>query len=109
SAGDRVVNLMQQSAIETSGLIRNDRPTTLKTRIIAHNQQVVRADRESRQPVSQDVTAELAAMFVRHLPAATAIAVSDYDKGVVNRDLLTEILPKARAAGVPVFLDPKVQ
>src|SRR5207253_7908915 len=51
SAGDRVLTLMQKSEIETSGLIRNDRPTTRKTRIIAHSQQVVRADRESRQPV----------------------------------------------------------
>ena len=108
-AGDRILTLMQQSEIETSGLIRNDRPTTLKTRIIAHSQQVVRADRESRQPVSPDLTAELAAVFLQHLPAAGAIVLSDYDKGVVNRDLLAEILPKARIAGVPVFLDPKVQ
>src|SRR5213083_2692101 len=50
-AGDRIVNLMQHSGIEISGLVRNDRPTTLKTRIVAQNQQVVRADRESRQPV----------------------------------------------------------
>src|SRR5205085_3068438 len=83
--------------------------TTLKTRIIAHSQQVVRADRESRQPVSPEVTAELAATFLQHLPAASAVVVSDYDKGVVNRDLLGEILPRARIAGVPVFLDPKVQ
>src|SRR5438477_3913173 len=109
SAGDRVLTLMQKSEIETSGLIRNDRPTTRKTRIIAHSQQVVRADRESRQPVSRDLTAEVAAVFLQHLPAATAVVISDYDKGVVNRDLLAEILPKARLAGVPVFLDPKVQ
>src|SRR5437764_11838950 len=109
SAGDRILTLMEQSQIETSGLIRNDRPTTLKTRIIAHSQQVVRADRESRQPVSPEVTAELAATFLQHLPAASAVVVSDYDKGVVNRDLLGEILPRARIAGVPVFLDPKVQ
>ena len=62
----------------------------------------MRADRESRQPASPDLTAELAAVFLQHLPAATAVVVSDYDKGVVNRDLLAEILPKARIAGVPV-------
>src|SRR2546421_11957236 len=48
-AGDRILNLMEQSQIEISGLIRNNRPTTRKTRIIAHSQQVVRADRESKQ------------------------------------------------------------
>jgi D-glycero-beta-D-manno-heptose-7-phosphate kinase len=109
SAGDRVLDLMEQSGMETSGLIRNHRPTTLKTRIIAHSQQVVRADRESRQPFPADLTADLTAMFLQYLPAASAVIVSDYDKGAVNRDLLTAILPKARAAGVPVFLDPKVQ
>src|SRR5205823_2474191 len=73
SAGDRVVTLMQETGIETSGLIRNDRPTTMKTRIIAHSQQVVRADRETRQPVSRHLTAELASVFLRHLPAAMAV------------------------------------
>jgi D-beta-D-heptose 7-phosphate kinase/D-beta-D-heptose 1-phosphate adenosyltransferase len=108
SAGDRVLNLMENSGIETSGIIRNDRATTLKTRIIAHQQQVVRADREARQPVTSEVVAELAAVFLRQLPHAAAVIVSDYDKGVVNRALLTEILPQARSRSVPVFLDPKV-
>jgi rfaE bifunctional protein kinase chain/domain len=108
SAGDRVLNLMEQSGMSTAGVIRNDRATTRKTRIIAHHQQVVRADREAKQPISREVIAELAAAFLRHLPSAGAIIVSDYDKGVVNRELLPEILPQARTRGVPVFLDPKV-
>ena len=80
----------------------------MKTRIIAHNQQVVRADRESKKPLSPETNADLDALFTQFLPDAAAVIVSDYDKGVVNRDLLTSILPKARAAGIPVFLDPKV-
>ena len=107
-AGDRILNLMEQSQIEISGLIRNNRPTTRKTRIIAHSQQVVRADRESKQPLPAEINAQLAATFLRYLPSAAAVVVSDYDKGVVNRELLAEILPKARSEGVPVFLDPKV-
>jgi D-beta-D-heptose 7-phosphate kinase/D-beta-D-heptose 1-phosphate adenosyltransferase len=108
SAGDRVLELMQQLGIDTAAIIRNDRSTTLKTRIIAHHQQVVRADRETKQPIGRQLTAELAAAFNRYLSAAAAVIVSDYDKGVVNRDLLSEILPQARGRGVPVFLDPKV-
>jgi rfaE bifunctional protein kinase chain/domain len=107
-SGDRVVDLMKQSAIEVSGLLRNSRPTTRKTRIIAHNQQVVRADRENKQPLTAEMNAQLAAAFLKHLSSAAAVVVSDYDKGVVNGELLNEILPKARSAGVPVFLDPKV-
>ena len=108
SAADRVLDLLKQSGIEVSGLVRDDRPTTLKTRIIAQNQQVVRTDRESRKALSPQVNADLASAFLRHLPQAKAVIVSDYDKGVVNRELLSAILPKARSAGVPVFLDPKV-
>ncbi len=108
SAADRVLDLLKQSGIEVSGLVRDDRPTTLKTRIIAQNQQVVRTDRESRKALSPQVNADLASAFLRHLPQAKAVIVSDYDKGVVNRELLSAILPKARNAGVPVFLDPKV-
>ncbi len=108
SAADRVLDLLKQSGIEVSGLVRDDRPTTLKTRIIAQNQQVVRTDRESRKALSPQVNADMASAFLRHLPQAKAVIVSDYDKGVVNRELLSAILPKARNAGVPVFLDPKV-
>src|SRR2546427_5305062 len=70
SAGDRVLNLMQELKIDTAGIIRKDRPTTLKTRIIAHHQQVVRADRETRQPIGREISAELAEAFNRYLPAA---------------------------------------
>src|ERR1051326_5222481 len=108
SAGDRVLNLMGKWGIDTAGVVRNDRATTLKTRIIAHHPQVVRADREAKQPIGRDVVAELAAVFIKQLPNTSAVIVSDYDKGVVNRDLLTEILPQARRRNVPVFLDPKV-
>lgn len=108
AASDRIGDLLQQAGIETYGLIRANRPTTLKTRIIAHSQQVVRADRESKKPLSSGINADLAALFLQYLPNAAAVIISDYDKGVVNRELLSSILPQARSAGVPVFLDPKV-
>lgn len=108
NASDRVLELMNQSQIETAGVSRVERATTLKTRIIAHNQQVVRTDREEKRPLSQIINAELAAAFLGYLPGADAVIVSDYDKGVVSRDFLCRILPQAKAANVPVFLDPKV-
>jgi rfaE bifunctional protein kinase chain/domain len=108
AAAERAEKLMQDAQIETNGLVRADRPTTLKTRIIAHHQQVVRADRESRQPFSSELNRDLARLFLGHLPKAAAVIVSDYDKGVVNRELMAAILPAAQTAGVPVYLDPKV-
>jgi D-glycero-beta-D-manno-heptose-7-phosphate kinase len=108
AAAARIIELLTKAGIETNGLIRADRPTTVKTRIIAHNQQVVRADRESRRPLSQESNARLAELFLEYLPRAACVLVSDYDKGVVNPDVLSAILPETRAAGIPVFLDPKV-
>jgi D-beta-D-heptose 7-phosphate kinase/D-beta-D-heptose 1-phosphate adenosyltransferase len=108
SAADRILGSLKECGVETNGLVRADRPTTLKTRIIAHSQQVVRTDRESKTPLSAGSSAELAALFLQHLPKASCVIVSDYDKGVVNRALLSAILSKTRDAGVPLFLDPKV-
>jgi D-beta-D-heptose 7-phosphate kinase/D-beta-D-heptose 1-phosphate adenosyltransferase len=108
AASERFVKLLHESGIETRGLVQTDRPTTLKTRIIAHNQQIVRADRENRKPLTAELNGELAALFLEYLSQAAAIIVSDYDKGVVNRELLSATLPEARRAGVPVYLDPKV-
>ncbi|HEY2379780.1 MAG TPA: D-glycero-beta-D-manno-heptose-7-phosphate kinase [Terriglobia bacterium] len=108
AASDRIGELLEKAGIETHGLVRADRPTTLKTRILAHSQQVVRADRESRKPLSAELNADLAMLFTQFLPEAAAVIVSDYDKGVVNPDLMAAILPMARSEGIPVFLDPKV-
>lgn len=107
-AAERVIELFGAKGIESSSLLRDERPTTLKTRIIAHGQQIVRADRESKLPLTAARIFELSAAFLRALPNAGAIVISDYDKGVVNKDLLARILPEAERAGVPVFLDPKV-
>ena len=106
--GDRLLGLLKESGIEAFAVARDDRPTTLKTRIIAHNQQVVRADWESRQPLSPQLNLALATAFAKYLPSSGAVIISDYNKGVANRELLSVILPKAKAANVPVFLDPKV-
>src|SRR5215469_7446112 len=108
AASDRIGELLEKTGIETYGLVRADRPTTVKTRILAHSQQVVRTDRESKKPVSPESNGDLAGLFTQFLPNAAAVIVSDYDKGVVSHELMTTILPKARQHGIPVFLDPKV-
>ena len=108
-AARRLADLLKENSIEPSGLISDpSRPTTMKTRIVAHNQQIVRADRESKTPLSEDRNAALLAAFLKWLPSCAAVIVSDYDKGVVNRQLLSQALPAAKQGGIPVLLDPKV-
>ena len=65
AAGDRILSLMSERGMETSGIFRDHRTTTLKTRIVAHNQQVVRADRETREPLVSSVNSALAEAFIQ--------------------------------------------
>jgi D-glycero-beta-D-manno-heptose-7-phosphate kinase len=96
--------------LDPGGLIADaSRPTTLKTRIVAHSQQIVRIDRESRATVSPAVEDRLIAAFNRLLPTVDAVAVSDYDKGALTPRTLEAMLPAAAAARTPLCLDPKLR
>src|SRR5262245_7079736 len=102
-AAARLSKLFSDQGIEPSGLVsESGRQTTVKTRIVAHNQQIVRADRENKTPLTDERNRALFDAFVKWLPSCTAVIVSDYDKGVVNRKLLSEALPAAQSAGIPV-------
>jgi len=84
-----------------------DRPTTVKTRIIAHHQQVVRVDQEKKQAVSPDIE-ERIVRFIRKEKYA-GIIVSDYNKGIVTKSIMPRVLAHAAEARIPVFVDPKVE
>lgn len=86
----------------------SSRPSTVKTRIIAHNQLVVRADRENRQPVNAKVEAAIIEVATRALENANALVISDYDKGVVTKHVLDTVLPLAYGR-MPVLVDPKIR
>ena len=83
------------------------RHTSIKTRIVAHQQQVVRIDRETRDGLDQNTTARLLAEFKSKIAKADAVIVGDYGKGVVTQPLLNEIKSLCRARGVWLSLDPK--
>jgi len=83
------------------------RPTTVKTRIIAHSQQVVRADRESRADLEGDALSRLLDAIADELPGCHSMVVSDYGKGVVHPGPLDRAILLARKAKIPVCVDPK--
>jgi D-beta-D-heptose 7-phosphate kinase/D-beta-D-heptose 1-phosphate adenosyltransferase len=109
-AGQRLrEELRQLNSNGDVGLIVDEsRRSTTKTRIVAHSQLVVRADRESRAPVSQQLEREIIDHLKEGLAEAHAFVVSDYDKGVVTPGVLREILPFAYER-VPVLIDPKLR
>ncbi len=94
--------------VDTGAIVRDaTRPTTMKTRIIAHSQQVVRADWESRADVEGAALDALLAVLDRELPLCHGLVVSDYGKGVVTRAVLEKAIGLARARRLPVSVDPK--
>lgn len=109
-AGERLRDqLLQLNSGGDGGVIVDEtRPSTTKTRIVAHSQLVVRADRESRAPVDEKLAAKIVAQLKEKLADAHAFVVSDYDKGVVTPNILREILPFAYER-VPVLIDPKLR
>jgi len=99
-------NSLAQAA--DSLIIDDKRPTTIKTRIIAHHQMVVRADREFRGQVNGQIEARIIDTARAAVAAADALVVSDYDKGVITPRVLSEVLPAAYQR-IPVLVDPKIR
>ena len=92
-----------------SGLVvDNGRPTSIKTRIIAHHQQVCRTDREDRSLLSPMVQARVTDKFRSVLGSADAVIVSDYAKGLISPSLLRQVLPLAKAEKKVTCIDPKM-
>jgi rfaE bifunctional protein kinase chain/domain len=103
-------SLRSEGGLQTDDLLIADgtRPTTIKTRIIAHNQMVVRADREQRSAVNGDTEASIISAAKEALGSAGALVISDYDKGVITPRILAEVLPQAYGR-MPVLVDPKIR
>lgn len=111
-AGERVRSELREAGAldaEDNLIVDVSRPTTVKTRIIAHSQLVVRADRERRTPLDATVEERVVETLRRLLRASDALVVSDYDKGAVTPNALDAVLTAAEAAGVPVLIDPKIR
>jgi D-beta-D-heptose 7-phosphate kinase/D-beta-D-heptose 1-phosphate adenosyltransferase len=83
------------------------RPTTVKTRIIAHHQQVVRVDQEERARLSPALEKRILSLI--GAASCKGIILSDYDKGLLTPTLVPAVLALARARRIPVFVDPKVE
>ncbi|MFZ1946983.1 MAG: D-glycero-beta-D-manno-heptose-7-phosphate kinase [bacterium] len=106
--GESLTRRLEDHGIAAAGLVRvSGRPTTVKTRIMAHNQQVVRADRETREDVTGEPEARLRSAVSAALATADAVIISDYGKGAVTEGLLGYLIPAARSAGRIVSADPK--
>lgn len=105
--------LMKELGAKRSGrggvVIDQDRPTTRKSRVIAHNQQIVRYDIEGRQELKTVLQRRILRYVESRLRELSCLVISDYAKGVVSAMLMAEIIRLAALRRVPVIVDPKVE
>jgi D-beta-D-heptose 7-phosphate kinase/D-beta-D-heptose 1-phosphate adenosyltransferase len=107
-AAKKLSKLLAEQNIGCTGLVKNSaRHTSIKTRVVAHQQQVVRIDRETRGALDARTTVRLLAEVKAKLAGADAVIVGDYGKGVVTQPLLDEIKTLCHERGVWLSLDPK--
>jgi len=105
--------LMKELGAKRSGrggvVIDHDRPTTRKSRVIAHHQQIVRYDVEGRQELKATLQRRILHYVESRLRELTCVVVSDYAKGVISASLMSELTRLAALRKVPVIVDPKVE
>lgn len=106
--GRMLVKVIRSEGIDTGGIVYDSaRPTSLKTRVIAHSQQVVRFDREKDGDISAEDCRRMI-KFVKHkLQEIDVVILEDYGKGVIQPRLLKEIVGLAKKMKKPVLVDPK--
>jgi D-beta-D-heptose 7-phosphate kinase/D-beta-D-heptose 1-phosphate adenosyltransferase len=107
-AGRAVQKCLRAAKIADGGVVADSkRVTTVKTRIIARHQQVVRVDRERREPLRAETQEKLLRLLFSALKHLDALVLSDYDKGLITDDFADRVLSAAHQLKVPVFVKPK--
>ena len=108
--GKSMIELLHEKGINSSYLVYDaNRPTILKTRIIATNQQVVRVDKEIKGVFSHSTEAKIIKNIEELIPKVNGVIISDYGKGVISQKVLKRTIMLARKHKIPVTVDPKIE
>ncbi|MBN1151564.1 D-glycero-beta-D-manno-heptose-7-phosphate kinase, partial [candidate division WOR-3 bacterium] len=108
AAGEKLTSIFNDLGVSCDGIFTDlDRKTTQKTRIIAHSQHVVRVDREKKTNIGEKTRQKIKDFARKTIPDCDAILFEDYDKGLLNCQIIEEILNFALSLSKPVFVDPK--
>lgn len=108
--GKKLTRILDKLNNATDGLVvENRRPTTIKTRVVAHSQQVVRVDREERRPVDEKSIRRILATLKEEIHESHAVVVADYGKGVVTRSLMDGIRSLCQDSQIILAVDPAIR
>ena len=106
--GEQLLTLMSERGMNVESVIRDtNRPTTVKTRVIANSQQIVRTDFESLDELSNESLEAVQASVLKNIKDVDAIILADYNKGLFSEKMISSILSIANENNVPVYVDPK--
>lgn len=106
-AGDILRELLYERSVECA-IFEDSRPTTIKTRVIANNQQIVRFDKEDSSRISSKLLNNITGSLKKAISNHDAVIISDYKKGVISSELVSRILAVTKAQKKFVAVDPKV-
>lgn len=107
-AGKTLLEFLKSEGIDISGMyIQHDFPTPVKNRILAENQQIVRIDYESVQPISEMLEQKIIEALPRLMDGVKVLAISDYGKGFLSKTLLAALIELAKQQNIIVIADPK--
>ncbi len=108
--GDNTIRVLRALTLDPAGVVTDNLwPTTTKTRIIAHHQQIVRFDSEEPSPLKAATTAKVLGYIKKAIKGSDVVVVSDYAKGLLTKGLLSEIKAVCKRHGRPLAVDPKVE
>jgi len=97
-----------KKGVEIEGIVSDpERPTTLKTRVVARHQQVVRIDREKSAHLNESIAREIVDYIKEKIEGVDGIIIEDYGKGAITPKILKEIIPLAKRRGKVIAVDPK--
>lgn len=102
------LDVMKMLGLSTEGIIKdNSRPTTAKTRVIAHSQHVLRVDSEIKDDISNNTRRKIIEFFTKNIKSFAAVILQDYNKGVLTGEMITQIISVCRKYKKPIYVDPK--
>jgi len=110
SDGENIRELLSEAGVNIDAVVSDPgRPTTVKTRVMGRNQQLLRIDREKTHLLSKAVETELKSGINRIMDTVSAVVIEDYDKGVLTPALVEHIIESSTERGLYLAVDPKVR
>ena len=107
-SGKAMMSIVAENRFPNDGIITDrSRPTTVKTRVIAHHQHVVRVDREVKSEINEETQAKILAVLESHAGSLDAMIIEDYNKGVIVKSLIERLVEFAKRNRIIITVDPK--